>query len=586
MKRSRSKYKQWNLTNITNINDLPHEIYQAETTYRTAGRSKLSRSSAAAREPQLRPPRLRTQLVKKKGEWEIESASWPPPGMSSSTPPATTSSATPPDGKRRRVPPNPNFPPQPAVLATNERRGRDRIASATTPAPASPSPTMTRKGGTGKTTPKTANAPTTPKSTPTTPAKKAPPGTAPAETVPSKAAPDGATPAMATPTADGSGDDDAGKDGIWKKLGELEGRVKEELKEVKERLITVEEKAEKRECEINDLRDRLQEEEFGKLRLEEKVKELLQQQTELKNEVEKEKEKGKEREKEMAEREERLKNRIKELEERGKGGEGTERENNGGGERSEGGNDGGGERQVEGGSGGRENGDERKKAGKEKYKCIVITDSNGRGATSDSIKNHMPVEEREKYDITNAVAYTVDEAYDRVKRGDIDVSGAFVVVDNLTNDVRGAGQRMAASPDELIQRVHKLRESMSTAEAVIICEIKPMRNKDVTPYNRLLHSYLRRQGTAGVRNFGCRTQIRMDWLKGDGFHVKPQYDSVIDRTYACALLGQHVPSPTPTSDFVPESVKRRQEANWPLPGNRWGGRALDEGLSRIHGWRY
>ena len=205
----------------------------------------------------------------------------------------------------------------------------------------------------------------------------------------------------------------------------------------------------------------------------------------------------------------------------------------------------------------------------------MITDSNGRGATSDSVKNHMTREEKGKYVIEVAVAYTLDEAIQRVERGAIDVREAVVVVDNLTNDIRGTRLRPSLNPRELVNGVDKLRGVLKNAgaTAAVICEVKPMQLGDVTPYNRHLADYL----SAQKWGFGCRTQIRLNYLKPDGFHVRPQFDSVIDRTYACAIRGIYVNDPTPAEGFVPDYMRRRWQAEWP----RLGGRS---GQTANHGW--
>ena len=153
----------------------------------------------------------------------------------------------------------------------------------------------------------------------------------------------------------------------------------------------------------------------------------------------------------------------------------------------------------------------------------------------------------------------------------INVEGAIVVLDCMTNEARGMGTRRAISPHELVSHVACLSERLRVAgaSATIICEIKPMEVVDVSPYNALLNEYLLTEG--GDRNFGCRTQTRLDHLKRDGYHLLPQYQTILDRTYACALLGIHVPCPTPFEEFTPFHVRRRWDVEWPsLGGNCWG----------------
>ena len=83
---------------------------------------------------------------------------------------------------------------------------------------------------------------------------------------------------------------------------------------------------------------------------------------------------------------------------------------------------------------------------------------------------------------------------------------------------------------------------------------------DVRPYNRQLHSYLEACGDSG---YGCNTQIRLDFLASDGFHISYKYWSVLHRTYACALLGTPVPCPLLDDDFVPVSFRRSWDCQWP-----------------------
>ena len=182
--------------------------------------------------------------------------------------------------------------------------------------------------------------------------------------------------------------------------------------------------------------------------------------------------------------------------------------------------------------------------------------------------------------------YTTEEAIQRVRRLDIDVCNAKVVVDVLTNDVRGTRQRPAASPEELVERVDRLRRNLlaAGADGIVICQLKPMEVVDVTPYISVVHDYLQAQGGTG---YGTSTQIRRNFLKPDGFHIQPQFAGVIDRTYACALMGIHVPDPTPWEDFAPDFARRRRNIDWPKLVRSGGGgqRGVFEGPQMHHGWR-
>ena len=167
----------------------------------------------------------------------------------------------------------------------------------------------------------------------------------------------------------------------------------------------------------------------------------------------------------------------------------------------------------------------------------------------------------------------------------MDVSGAVVVIDCITNNVRGTQRRPAATPEEVVNRLHMLRGVLRAAgaETIVTCEIKPMQLMDVTPYNSALNNYLLAQGGSG---YGCRTQIRLDYLRNDGFHVMGQYDWVIDKGYACALLGIDPPFPTPRNQFEPAHIRRRREAEWPALRGRGQAQmeVRDEGQARVHGW--
>ena len=240
-------------------------------------------------------------------------------------------------------------------------------------------------------------------------------------------------------------------------------------------------------------------------------------------------------------------------------------------------NGGGERRRGQGGGGGL--GERRKR------KTVILTDSNGREATEDSVKRHIPREERAGHEIDICVAYTQEEAFCRVARGEVDVRGATVIIDNITNDVRGTHQRAGTTPAETVIRVDLLRKKLREmgAEAVVVAEVKPMQVVDVRPHNKYLHEYLRAQGGSG---YGVETQIRMEYLRPDGFHIRNEFDTVIDKTYACALLGVPVASPTPTENFEPYFVRRRRDAEWPriVDGAYAQSRGSNEGHARIHGW--
>ena len=103
---------------------------------------------------------------------------------------------------------------------------------------------------------------------------------------------------------------------------------------------------------------------------------------------------------------------------------------------------------------------------------------------------------------------------------------------------------------------------MAGAAAAVTCQIKPMQIGDVTPYNDALSEYLQAQRC----EFGCSTQIRLGFLKPDGYHVKPQYDLIIDRTYSCAIRCICVADPTPPDKFIPDHVRRSWQREWPRLG--------------------
>ena len=210
----------------------------------------------------------------------------------------------------------------------------------------------------------------------------------------------------------------------------------------------------------------------------------------------------------------------------------------------------------------------------QKYKCVVLTDSNGRGLTPESVKSHMPTGERQKYDVQMVVAYRLEDAFNRIRRGEIEVKDSYVVIDNVTNNVKGNWKFYRETPEQVVHRIAALRELIlaSSAAAVVVCEVKPMAMIDVRPYNRLIHDYLQSCGKGG---YGCNTQIRQEYLAPDGTHIDRRFSSVLDRTYACALLGTAVPEQLLDDDFVPLPYRRSWDKEWPrLVGNRGPGNFL------------
>ena len=218
----------------------------------------------------------------------------------------------------------------------------------------------------------------------------------------------------------------------------------------------------------------------------------------------------------------------------------------------------------------------------------MLTDSNGREATANSILNHVPKKWRGDYDVRVIPVYTTEEAFNRVGNGDVDVVNADVIIDVLTNDVRGTRQRSAASPEELVWRVDRLRRRLREAGAreTVVCQIKPMEVVDVTAHSVMIHDYLQAEIAKGRTGYGCSTQVRRQFLKRDGYHIQPQYDSLIDRTYACAMLGFPVPEPTPLEELAPEYVRRRYHSDYPSLARRVerGQRVGFEGPRVNYGW--
>ena len=335
---------------------------------------------------------------------------------------------------------------------------------------------------------------------------------------------------------------------------QLEGKVKQ----LEEKVVSVEEENKRLKEEVMQLRGRLEEEEAARRQVEEKLRVVVEVDEKERKKIETDFEREKEEQKQSEERKlkevkdelkREMKKELKEVEERLATTTTTPKTIVGGSEEDVG------------------DGEDDDDGTDQIYKCVVITDSNGKELTQESIRNHMPIKKRAKYEISVAVAFRLEDAYDRVENGQINVENAYVVIDNITNNLQGGKKHEPDSPELVATRVAALREYVlsKSAKAVIVCELKPMKWVDVRPASRMIHDYLVSCGKGG---YGCRTQIRMEYLKDDGFHVQPRHISIIDKTYACALLGVHVPDPTPLQNLVPEFIRRRWEKQFPRMGGR------------------
>ena len=328
---------------------------------------------------------------------------------------------------------------------------------------------------------------------------------------------------LAAAAGEAEDDQSASTEERLKSLEKLLRRVQQENVELKE--------------EVWRLNDKMEEEVWARKQIEERLKRYEEAEE---REAEKERERSEERKGEKESLKADLKEMIKEvvLEEIGKGDKQTEESRSG--ERV------GVSRHEE----------------EQNYRCIILTDSNGRDATQESIRSHMPSEVKAKYDIEIVVAYRLEDAFHRIKRGEIKVRDAYVVIDNLTNNIRGNWRMQGESPEQVVDGVARLRDlilSLSAA-AVVVCEVKPMGMIDVRPFNSRLHHFL---STCGTNGYGCNTQIRMEFLAPDGFHVNKKFATVLDRTYACALRGTPVPCPLVDDDFVPPFYRRSWDSQWP-----------------------
>ena len=213
-------------------------------------------------------------------------------------------------------------------------------------------------------------------------------------------------------------------------------------------------------------------------------------------------------------------------------------------------------------------------------RCVVMCDSNGKGVTPDTIGNHIRREERWKWEVQVEQVFTLWGVRDKVRRGEIRVEGARVVVDCMTNDVRGTRAQRPVEPWELEERLRVVIGELrrSGAGEVVLCEMKPMRDINVVPYNIRIHALILCNEGVG----GCSTQIQHDYLKEDGYHVRPEFGSVLDRTYACAVMDRTVPCPYFDSGIYDWHTRRHWEQEWPPLWGRGMGSGPGHQVAALH----
>jgi hypothetical protein len=203
---------------------------------------------------------------------------------------------------------------------------------------------------------------------------------------------------------------------------------------------------------------------------------------------------------------------------------------------------------------------------------VILTDSNGRDMAPELIKAHIPKDQRNGRNIRVETIYTLAMARGKLTGGLLDVDGARVVLDVGTNDVRGTDRMARIEPDAFARRygeVVRLLKEKGAVE-VVACELKCMGFMDVTPYSNAIHSLSLR---LDIR--GCKTQIGISHLGKDGYHILPSCFTMLAKTYACAIMGVHVPCPPPAWDRYRDPNLR---GRWPTPRE-----ARDQGNSHGRG---
>jgi hypothetical protein len=193
---------------------------------------------------------------------------------------------------------------------------------------------------------------------------------------------------------------------------------------------------------------------------------------------------------------------------------------------------------------------------------VILTDSNGAGVTQETVRCHIPRKMQCGCRIRIYTTYTLFEAFSRIKDGKIKMEGARIIVDVMRNDVRGTKRQPQTTPDELVNRVGKVVAMLKEkgARDVTVSEVKPMTLKDVKPYSNRL-----RQRCMEKKVGWCQSQLGVEDLKEDGFHVLPSSLRILDKTYACAVMGVKVPHPMP---IYQKWRHKLIEQEWPRMGQR------------------
>ena len=318
---------------------------------------------------------------------------------------------------------------------------------------------------------------------------------------------------LSTPKARKAGRDEEVEEETaeWKSLlYELQGRV-----------MRLEAENEKLRGEVGGLRDKVEEQDFANKTLEKKIEEITREKEVAAGDPD-ERERPNEWKEELGKMEERLLRRVE---------------------------------AVEGGGG----------AAAQKRKCLILTDSNGRNATTpSSVLSHIPEESREDYEVEIVIAYHLQEILDKLEKNELSVQGVHVVIDCHSNDARNTRTGPALSPEALVRRVDELRQKLWDAGAagIVVCAMKPTQRVDLREHNEAVHYYLRsKKDTDG--GHGCGSQVLLEHLSRDGLHLQPRFYHVLQHTYACAISGTEVHKPTPISDFIPFHVRQQWERDWP-----------------------